>query len=75
MKSGLNDFISKDVDGLQMMNLLDPDIPLEYLIPPDLPYAESYEQGISNLSGLIWGLIRSMNRFKDPCRKKYDSRL
>ena len=33
-----------------MMNLLDPDIPLEYLIPTDLPYAESYEQGILNIS-------------------------
>ena len=46
----MNDFISGDVDGLQMMNLLDPDIPLEYLIPADLPYAESYEQGIPNTS-------------------------
>ena len=26
---------------MQMMNLLDPDIPLEYLIPIDLPYAEN----------------------------------
>ena len=42
-KSALNDFISEDVDGLQMMNLLDSDIPLEYLIPIDVPYADSYE--------------------------------
>ena len=50
-----------------MMNLLDPDIPLEYLIPTDLPYADSYEQGMPNWisdakssPGIqIWSLIPS----------------
>ena len=43
-----------------MMNLLDPDIPLEYLIPSDLPYAESYEQGIPNTSTSIHFTGRSL---------------
>ena len=29
-----------------MMNLLDPDIPLDYLLPMSLPYSKSYQAGI-----------------------------
>ena len=29
-----------------MMNLLDPDIPLDYLLPMSLPYSKSYKSGI-----------------------------
>ena len=68
VKSGLNDFISQDVDGLQMMNLLDPDIPLEYLLPPDLPFAESYEQGMTIWHWFVDVLARG------SLFKMYDSR-
>ena len=46
IKSGLNNFVSKEIDGYQMMNLLDPDIPLDYLLPMSLPYSKSYQAGI-----------------------------
>ena len=29
-----------------MMNLLDPDIPLDYLLPMSLPYAKTYKFGV-----------------------------
>ena len=49
-----------------MMNLLDPDIPLEYLIPTDLPYAESYEQGIPNISLHNLWITRAQNESTGP---------
>ena len=61
IKSGLNNFVSKDIDGYQMMNLLDPDIPLDYLLPMSLPYSKSYKAGIY-MQHNLWTLANTINR-------------
>ena len=79
IKSGLNNFVSKDIDGYQMMNLLDPDIPLDYLLPMSLPYSKSYQSGIPvppdiNSQSTVQSVQTSPNSIEHPFDQDYDPR-